>query len=185
MYSSHGASTLHTWASMRLISNARSLALGSGFLYSGANTGTGGISFRRLYTRPGSSFTPCIVAAEMGTKVKPLPSTYLRKASICSSVARSHLLPMTICGRSASTGLNFASSSLIFSKSSMGSRHSLPETSTTCNSRRQRSTWRRKSCPRPMPSLAPSIRPGMSAQTKLAPSATDTTPSVGTSVVKW
>ena len=34
-------------------------------------------------------------------------------------------------------------------------------------------------------SLAPSMRPGMSAQTKLAPSPTDTTPSVGTSVVKW
>ena len=54
---------------------ARSLALGSGFLYSGVNTGTGGMSFRRLYTRPGSSRTPCMVAAEMGTKVRPLPST--------------------------------------------------------------------------------------------------------------
>ena len=170
---------------MRWMVKSRPFFLGSGFLYSGVNTGTCGISLRRLYTRPGSCLTPCMVAAEMATKVSPLPSTYWRKVSICSSVARSHLLPTTICGRSASTGLNFASSSLIFSKSSMGSRHSLPETSTTCSSRRQRSTWRRKSCPRPTPSLAPSIRPGMSAQTKLAPSPTDTTPSVGTRVVKW
>ena len=35
--------------------------------------------------------------------------------------------------------------------------------SITCSSSRARSRWARNSCPRPIPSLAPSIRPGMSA----------------------
>ena len=64
------------------------------------------------------------------------------------------------------------SSALIFSKSSIGSRSSLPETSTMCTSRRQRSMCRRKSWPRPAPSAAPSIIPGISAMTNDTPSST-------------
>ena len=45
--------------------------------------------------------------------------------------------------------------------------------------------WRRKSCPRPAPSLAPSMMPGMSARTKETCSSTYTTPRLGKSVVKW
>ena len=44
---------------------------------------------------------------------------------------------------------------------------------------------RRKSWPRPAPSLAPSMMPGMSAMTKLTPSSTHTTPRLGNRVVKW
>ena len=36
-----------------------------------------------------------------------------------------------------------------------------------------------------MPSLAPSIKPGITAMTKLLPGATDTTPNTGVKVVKW
>ena len=37
------------------------------------------------------------------------------------------------------------------------------DASITCSSSRARSRWARNSCPRPIPSLAPSIKPGMSA----------------------
>src|SRR6185369_5065163 len=55
--------------------------------------------------------------------------------------------------------------------------------STMCNSSLVRARWRRNWWPRPAPSEAPSISPGMSATTKLA-SPTRTTPSDGLSVVK-
>ncbi|CUQ36856.1 Uncharacterised protein [Flavonifractor plautii] len=44
---------------------------------------------------------------------------------------------------------------------------------------------RRKSWPRPAPSAAPSMMPGMSARTKETPSSTYTTPRLGNKVVKW
>ena len=54
--------------------------------------------------------------------------------------------------------------------------------SSTWTSSRVRSTCARKSCPRPAPSLAPSIRPGMSATTSWR-SSRSSTPSTGESVV--
>src|SRR3990170_4129984 len=50
--------------------------------------------------------------------------------------------------------------------------------------RRVRSVCLRKRMPRPLPSAAPGIRPGRSAITNERPSATRTSPSVGTRVVK-
>ena len=61
-------------------------------------------------------------------------------------------------------------------------RHARSSPSTRCSSTRQRSTWPRKRSPRPAPSCAPSIRPGMSASTNSRPSAR-TTPRPGCSVV--
>ena len=49
----------------------------------------------------------------------------------------------------------------------------LPVASTRCSSAPQRSTWPRKRSPRPWPSCAPSIRPGMSASTKSRSSTVD------------
>ncbi|CSB68246.1 Uncharacterised protein [Vibrio cholerae] len=52
-----------------------------------------------------------------------------------------------------------------------------------CSSTRQRSRCLRKRIPKPAPSAAPSIKPGMSATTKLFSGSTLTTPRLGTSVV--
>ncbi len=76
-----------------------------------------------------------------------------------------------------------ASSFSMTSRSDSGSRPgSIVAVSITCTSAAQRSTWRRKSWPRPRPSLAPSIRPGTSATVKVVSPAV-TTPRLGTSVV--
>ncbi len=61
--------------------------------------------------------------------------------------------------------------------------------SSTCSRTRQRSMWRRNRCPRPLPSAAPSTRPGTSARTTSmgAPSAVSPariTPRWGVRVVK-
>ena len=69
------------------------------------------------------------------------------------------------------------------SRSVTGSRPgSTVAQSMTWTSAAQRSTWRRKSWPRPRPSLAPSMRPGTSATVYVVPPAV-TTPRLGTSVV--
>ena len=60
---------------------------------------------------------------------------------------------------------------------------SIVAVSMTCTIAAQRSMWRKKSCPRPRPSLAPSISPGTSATVKVVSPAV-TTPRFGTSVVK-
>ena len=86
--------------------------------------------------------------------------------------------------RSESSGEYFSSSASMVSISSSGSRPSAAEISTTCKSKRQRSTWRRKAWPSPCPSDAPSIRPGISAARKPCPSPALTTPRFGESVVK-
>ena len=54
--------------------------------------------------------------------------------------------------------------------------------STTCTSTEQRSTWRRNSRPRPLPSLAPGMSPGTSAMVNRCDPAV-TTPRLGTRVV--
>ena len=56
-------------------------------------------------------------------------------------------------------------------------------TSITWTSRRARSRCARNSCPRPTPSLAPSISPGTSATVSWRPSGESTVPSTGASVV--
>ncbi len=56
--------------------------------------------------------------------------------------------------------------------------------STTRTSTRARVMWRRKRWPRPLPSAAPSTRPGMSATVKSDPSPVRTTPRWGSRVVK-
>ena len=117
---------------------------------------------------------------EISISVKPLASAWARSRSRFSgSVMMSTLLAATIWGRLARSGLYCSSSALMASKSATGSRPSLPDTSTTWTSRRQRSMCRRKSWPRPAPSLAPSMMPGMSAMTKDTPSSTHTTPRLG------
>ncbi len=55
--------------------------------------------------------------------------------------------------------------------------------STITHSTRARSIWRRNWWPSPLPSLAPSIRPGMSATMKSVDSSRLTTPRCGSSVV--
>ena len=50
-----------------------------------------------------------------------------------------------LAARAVKGGVLSMSELLMVSKSAMGSRPSLPETSTRCTSRRQRSMWRRKS----------------------------------------
>ena len=63
-----------------------------------------------------------------------------------------------------------------------GSEPSSGARSRTCTSSRVRSTWARKSWPRPAPSLAPSMSPGMSA-TMSWRSGPSSVPSTGSSVV--
>ena len=76
-----------------------------------------------------------------------------------------------------------ASSASITSRSVIGSRPgSSVAQSTTCTSTEQRSTWRRNSRPRPLPSLAPGISPGTSAMVNRCDPAV-TTPRLGTRVV--
>ena len=132
-----------------------------------------------------SSFVPSAMAAIIGKKAYPLSVKYLPIRSTSSSSTKSHLLPTTICILSLSSSLNTFNSLLIFSKSSMGSLPSLPEISITCKSSLHLSTWRKNSWPRPTPSPAPSIRPGMSAITNELPSPILTTPKTGVKVVKW
>ena len=61
----------------------------------------------------------------------------------------------------------------------------MPEASKTWMITFVRSIWRKKSWPRPTPSEAPSIRPGISAMTKFWASPRLTTPKTGVIVVKW
>ena len=76
-------------------------------------------------------------------------------------------------------------SPLILSKSSKASLPSKPDISTICIKTLVLSTCLKKSWPKPTPSAAPSIRPGISAKTKLSPNLVWTTPKLGVNVVKW
>ena len=96
------------------------------------------------------------------------------------SGSRSLLLITSQRGFAASSLLNFFSSATIarasFTGSASGSRGAM---STRCSSTRVRCRCFRKRIPRPAPSAAPSISPGMSAMTKLRCSPTSTTPRFG------
>ena len=89
---------------------------------------------------------------EIGIISKPFSSTYFfTRSKFSLPSGKSILLATTSCLRRASLSLYSFSSKLIFSKSSIGSRPSVPETSSTCKSTFVRSTWRKKSYPRPTP----------------------------------
>ena len=108
-----------------------------------------------------SSRSPPRVAALTGNTCSPRAS---RSAVTISASSRasgtSTLLRATIRGRSSSPPYA-ASSASITSRSVSGSRPgSMVAASMTCTSTLHRSTWRRNSRPRPLPSLAPGIRPG-------------------------
>ena len=68
-------------------------------------------------------------------------------------------------------------------RATASSSGSCDDTSTRCNKMRVRVRWRKNKCPRPAPSEAPSINPGISATTKLRASEVRTTPKFGCSVV--
>ena len=76
-----------------------------------------------------------------------------------------------------------ASSRLMTSKSSSGSRPLSPRDVEQVDQHGRAREVAQEAVPSPWPSCAPSIRPGMSASTKLRSSSTRTTPRCGTSVV--
>ena len=102
-----------------------------------------------------------------------------------SEISRSALLAAMILGLFASSSENFMSSEEIVSRSSTGVLPSEPDTSMTWISMRHRSMCLRNSWPSPRPSDAPSMRPGMSAMMKPLSPPAETTPRLGSRVVKW
>ena len=80
--------------------------------------------------------------------------------------------------------LYFFNSLFIVLKSSTGFLPPEPETSITCSRSLVLSICLKNLKPNPVPSLAPSIIPGMSASTKLSPNSVFTTPKFGSNVVK-
>ncbi len=166
-----------------------SAAAGRSTRRDGSASGTAArASFTRAAIAKASSRSPSLVAADVGQTVSP------RAASACAARAArslaagtSILLSATIRGRPASeapvTASYAASSSSMTSRSATGSRPgSSAAQSSTCTSAAHRSTCRRKSSPRPRPSLAPGIRPGTSAATNWV-SPASMTPRCGISVV--
>jgi GTP-binding protein len=100
-----------------------------------------------------------------------------------SAASMSALFSTSQRGRSSSSGLNFSSSCSIARTCPATSEPSIGAISTMCSNRLVRATWRRNWIPRPAPSEAPSIRPGMSAITKLWSVPRLTTPKFGCKVV--
>lgn len=86
-------------------------------------------------------------------------------------------------------GLLHAKAGMVLAEEAYGvkdrSRPSVPAASTIWIMTLVLSICRRNSCPRPTPSEAPSISPGISAITKPFPSSMSTTPRFGCNVVKW
>ncbi len=129
------------------------------------------------------SRSPSPDAAEIGITRRPRSrSSSVTISPISRPSGTSILFSATRRGRSSSPPYRDSSFSMM-SRSSTGFRPgSMVAVSTTCTSAAQRSMWRRKSWPRPRPSLAPSIRPGTSATVKVVSPAV-TTPRFGTRVV--
>ena len=100
-----------------------------------------------------------------------------------SSPRRSTLFATRICLRRASSGLKAAISFITTAKSSTGSRPVYGETSRMWTRTLVRSTCFRNRMPKPWPRWAPSMRPGMSATTKLWSEPQSTTPRFGMRVV--
>ena len=112
-------------------------------------------------------------------------SSFIISINVVSSGGNASILLAAItCGRLRSSGLYFASSSLIALISSTGSLPSTLAASTIWIITLVLSMCFKNSCPRPIPSLAPSIRPGISAITKPLLPSISTTPRFGASVVK-
>src|SRR3954447_954399 len=130
-----------------------------------------------------SSRRPSWLAAETGVTRGPRA---LRSSRTMSAKSRpsgtSILFSTTSRGRSSRPPYELSSRS-ITSRSEKGSRPgSRVAVSITWTSAAHRSTCRKKSWPSPLPSLAPSMRPGTSATVKVTSPAV-TTPRFGTSVV--
>ena len=90
-----------------------------------------------------------------------------------------------ICFLVLNFSLYFFNSVFIILKSSTGFLPSDPDASITCNNNLVLSICLKNLSPSPVPSLAPSIIPGISAITKLSPKSVFTTPKFGSNVVKW
>ena len=108
-----------------------------------------------------SSCMPCPVTEDMNTTGRS-SGNVSRSMSISSSSSMSHLVTASTRCLLSISGLNFSSS--LFSSSY--SRFMSSVSPGTMKRRSElRSMWRRKRSPRPFPSLAPSMIPGMSAMT--------------------
>src|SRR5690606_6819028 len=139
-------------------------------------------------TARASARVPSPVAAETRNAgpVKPRPCTMeMARARASSGGTRSILFSTSQRGLAASAGSYFSSSATMARASRTGSASgSGGAMSIRCSSMRVRCRCLRKRWPSPAPSAAPSIRPGISAITKLRCSPTSTTPRFGYSVVK-
>ena len=102
-----------------------------------------------------------------------------RALTRAGSWAASILAATTTIGLCANSSLKLASSRITISKSCTGSRPVASDTSTKCASRRVRSMCRKNWMPSPWPRCAPSMRPGMSATTKLRKLSSCATPRLG------
>ena len=108
---------------------------------------------------------------------------FLHRSCASSSNIKSTLLNTNQRGLPANLGLYFSNSVTIALALSTGSDPSAGIKSIRCNNTRQRSRCLRNWIPKPAPSDAPSIKPGISAITKLLMASKRTTPKLGTSVV--
>ena len=117
----------------------------------------------------------------------PCQSRPARIASVISfassSRTKSSLLKTIQRGFPASFSLCCSNSLIITLAFSNGSEPSTGRISITCNNIRQRSRCFKNCVPKPAPSAAPSIIPGISAITKLRCVSKRTTPKLGTNVV--
>mmetsp|Transcript_34882 Transcript_34882/g.115606 ORF Transcript_34882/g.115606 Transcript_34882/m.115606 type:complete len:327 (+) Transcript_34882:518-1498(+) len=170
--------TLHSAAS----STSSSATVGSS-TDGGGSAGAEATSFR---SRPISAGTFAREAADTA-RTRLCPAAAASLSSSCGAASAtagtSSLLSTMTWGLFARRGEKRRSSVLTASKSPSGSGR-VP--STTCRSSLQRSMCRRKARPRPLPSCAPSSRPGMSARTSDASvsAAERQTPKLGVTVVK-
>ena len=109
------------------------------------------------------SWIPCPVTEEMKTTGRSVGRVSFN-ISMSSSSRRSHLVMASTRCLSSISGLKFFNSP---SNTSYSFLISSVSPGTIKSSRELRSIWRRNRKPKPFPSLAPSMMPGMSAMTKL------------------
>ena len=135
-------------------SSARFITVSSGTAFSKRSRSSSSGVISDSYTVTGGSFAsspsimprsvsiPMRVAVEMRTVGYPAAAASFSRrstASLSPPSSISHLFAATILGRAASSGEKLSSSADMVLRSSQGSRPSMPEASTTCTSRRQRS----------------------------------------------
>ena len=127
-----------------------------------------------------SSVSPIFATDEMNTTGRS-SGNVSRSISISSSSSKSHFVTARTLCLSSMSGLKFRSSLSSISYSFLMSSVS---PGTIKSNRELRSIWRRNRSPSPLPSLAPSIIPGMSAMTNDLWSRYATIPREGSRVVK-